>query len=156
MNLITVVFSRYHGNPKATAETVNSEGWLLTGDICTLERSTGLFTVVDRSKELVKYNGFQLIPSELEGILLTCPYVADAAVIGVWEEERATELARAYVVVEKSFENEEGVLGKIQDFVAGQVAPHKKLRGGVFKLDVIPKSLVDLFRFFFPSFFSPS
>lgn len=40
--------------------------------------------------------GFQVAPAELEGLLLTCPLVADCAVIGVWSEEQASELPRAY------------------------------------------------------------
>lgn len=41
-------------------------------------------------------SGFQVPPAELEGVLLTCPFVADCAVIGVWSEAQATELPRAY------------------------------------------------------------
>lgn len=52
--------------------------------------------IVERTKELIKYSGFQVVPSQLEGLLLECEFVADAAVIGVWSEERATELPRAY------------------------------------------------------------
>lgn len=50
--------SGYLGNPKATAETLTSDGWLKTGDVAVVD-ADGHFTVVDRRKELIKYNGFQ-------------------------------------------------------------------------------------------------
>ncbi|KAJ9125217.1 hypothetical protein QFC22_000171 [Naganishia vaughanmartiniae] len=55
-------------------------------------------SIVDRLKELIKYNGFQVAPAELEAMLLKHPKIADVAVIGVVSRERATELPRAYVV----------------------------------------------------------
>lgn len=53
---------------------------------------------MDRLKELIKYNGFQVAPAELEAMLLKHPKVGDVAVIGIVSAERATELPRAYVV----------------------------------------------------------
>lgn len=53
---------------------------------------------MDRLKELIKYNGFQVAPAELEAMLLKHPKVADVAVIGIVSAERATELVRAYIV----------------------------------------------------------
>ncbi len=80
----------------ATAATVDSEGWLHTGDIGYADED-GYFWIVDRLKELIKYKGFQVAPAELEALLLTHPAVADAAVIGVPDEE-AGELPKAFVV----------------------------------------------------------
>lgn len=88
-------FLGYHLNEKSTRETVNEDGWMMTGDICS-RSADGYFTVQERLKELIKYSGFQVAPAELEALLLECPMVADAAVIGVWYEDRATELPRAY------------------------------------------------------------
>ena len=50
--------------------------------------------IVDRSKEMIKYKGFQVAPAELEAILNTHPAVADSAVIGVYSEEDTTELPK--------------------------------------------------------------
>ncbi|KAK4706193.1 4-coumarate--CoA ligase, partial [Phenoliferia sp. Uapishka_3] len=133
------IMIKYHKNDEATARTIDKDGWMMTGDVC-VRSATGHYTIVDRRKEFMKYKGFQVIPSELEGILLSCPMVADAAVIGVWSEEQATELPRAYVVIDAAHINTKDVCLAIQNFVKGKVAPHKRLRGGVITMDVIPKS----------------
>jgi 4-coumarate--CoA ligase len=82
---------------------------------------------------LIKYKGLQVAPAELEALLLTHPKILDAAVIGV--DVPGTEVPRAYVVAQKGLTEQE-----VKDFVKGQVADYKNLRGGVVFLDVIPKS----------------
>lgn len=91
-----MVMKGYCGNPGATAAMIDSNNWLHTGDIGYYDEE-GFFYVVDRLKELIKYKGMQVAPSELEHLLLTHPEVTDAAVIGI-PDELAGELARAYVV----------------------------------------------------------
>lgn len=67
-------------------------------------------------------------------------YIAsDACVVGVWEESQSTELPLGYVVINKNA-SKKPTAKEIQDWVAEQVAPHKRLRGGVRFVDVIPKS----------------
>ncbi|KAF9928286.1 putative fatty-acid--CoA ligase FadD10 [Linnemannia zychae] len=134
------VMKGYRNNEKATRETIDSEGWLHTGDVAIVDEK-GNFFVVDRLKELIKYKGFQVAPAELEAILLTHPQILDAAVIGVENKEQATEVPLAFVV--KNQTNSEGqslTEQQVIDFVASKVAPHKKLRGGVRFIDIIPKS----------------
>ena len=80
------VMKGYLNNPEATAATIDDEGWLHTGDIGHIDADGHLY-VVDRLKELIKYKGFQVPPAELEALLLTHPKVADAAVIGLPDEE---------------------------------------------------------------------
>lgn len=86
----------YRGNPGATAAMIDHNNWLHTGDIGYYDED-GFFFVVDRLKELIKYKGMQIAPSELEHLLLTHPDVSDSAVIGVPNEE-AGELPKAFVV----------------------------------------------------------
>ncbi|KAG6425263.1 hypothetical protein SASPL_115690 [Salvia splendens] len=71
----------YFNNHKATAEIIDEEGWLHTGDVGYFDDEGRLY-IVDRIKELIKYKGFQVAPSELEDLLLTHPEIVDAAVIG--------------------------------------------------------------------------
>ena len=82
------------------------------------------FSIVDRIKELIKYKGFQVAPADLEALLLTHPKVDDVSVIGIFSEEHATELPRAYVVLNKDVEaQDQGVVSKeIADWVATQVS----------------------------------
>ena len=91
--------------------------------------------IVDRMKELIKYKGMQVAPSELEHLLLTHPQVLDAAVVGL-PDEMAGELPRAYVVKRQGSDLNEK---QVEDFVNSQVANFKKLRGGVIFLSQIPK-----------------
>jgi acyl-CoA synthetase (AMP-forming)/AMP-acid ligase II len=126
------VMKGYLNRPEATASTIDSEGWLHTGDIGYADEDSH-FYIVDRAKELIKYKGFQVPPAELEAVLLTHPAVADAAVIPRPDDE-AGEVPKAFVVLKGKATAEE-----IMDFVEEQVAPHKKLRFVEFT-DKIPKS----------------
>jgi 4-coumarate--CoA ligase len=69
----------YWRNEKATQDTFDEEGFLKTGDVA-IRDEKGLFWIVDRKKELIKVNGFQVAPAELEALLLEHEHVADAAV----------------------------------------------------------------------------
>ncbi|XP_072050904.1 uncharacterized protein [Amphiura filiformis] len=129
------IMKGYLKNPEATANCIDAEGWFHTGDIGYFAEDGQLF-VVDRLKELIKYKGSQVAPAELEELLLTNPAVADAAVIGIPDEE-AGELPKAFVVLKGTEQVTEEDIAK---FVAGKVAPQKKLRGGVEFLETIPKS----------------
>jgi acyl-CoA synthetase (AMP-forming)/AMP-acid ligase II len=90
------VMKGYLNNPKSTMITLDAEGWLHTGDIGYVDED-GNFFIVDRLKELIKYKGYQVAPAELEALLLTHPYVADAAVIPVADLD-AGEIPKAFVV----------------------------------------------------------
>src|SRR5690606_41295505 len=72
------VMAGYLNNPEATAATLDDEGYLHTGDVATVTED-GVFTIVDRVKELIKYKGYQVPPAELEALLLTHEKNADAA-----------------------------------------------------------------------------
>ena len=78
----------YLNNDQATADTIDADGFLHTGDMATVD-ANGCVYIVDRLKELIKYKGYQVPPAELEALLLTNPKIADAAVIGVIEEKPA-------------------------------------------------------------------
>ncbi|EJT52279.1 AMP binding protein [Trichosporon asahii var. asahii CBS 2479] len=132
------VMKGYHRNEAATRGTMEPGGWLRTGDVL-VRGEDGLWAVVDRVKELIKYKGFQVAPAELEGILLQHPAVIDAGVVGVQDDSQATELPRAYIVT-TSKEDPATVAKDVQAWVAARVAHHKALRGGVLVIDAIPKS----------------
>jgi acyl-CoA synthetase (AMP-forming)/AMP-acid ligase II len=127
------VMRGYLNNPEATAATIDAEGWLHSGDVATVD-SDGFFSIVDRLKELIKYNGFQVPPAELEALLITHPDVADVAVIGV-PDEACGELPKAFVV--PSGEEIDG--DALMLWVKDQVAPQKRIRL-VEAVDEIPKS----------------
>lgn len=133
------IFKGYYNNAKATSESFDSDGWYHTGDIGRMDEQNNLY-ITDRLKELIKYNGFQVAPAQLEGLLLGHPAVADVAVIGVYSEERATELPRAYIVVAGGKKGDGRLEQELHEWLNKQVAPYKKLRGGIRFVDAIPKS----------------
>lgn len=118
--------------PGATAATIDEDGWLHTGDIARFDATGNLF-IVDRVKELIKVKGFQVAPAELEALLRTHPAVADAAVIGV-PDEQAGERPRAYVVRAGQVTAEDLI-----EYVAARVAPYKRIDQVAFT-DAIPTS----------------
>ena len=128
------VMSGYLNNEAATAETIDADQWLHTGDVAKID-SDGHVYIVDRVKELIKYKGFQVPPAELEALLLTHACVADAAVIGV-EDLEAGELPKAFIVLKPG---QEATADDIMDFVGDKVSSYKKIRLVEFR-DDIPKS----------------
>ena len=126
------VMRGYLNRPDATAQTIDADGWLHTGDIGYADEDSHFF-IVDRAKELIKYKGFQVPPAELEALLLTHPCVADVAVIP-YPDDEAGEVPKAIVVLKQETDPE-----AILSFVADRVAPHKKIRHLEF-VDSIPKS----------------
>lgn len=129
------VMRGYLNRPEATAAMIDEEGWLHSGDIGYVDED-GCFFIVDRVKELIKYKGLQIAPAELEGVLLSHPSIADAAVIPLADEE-AGQVPKAYVVLKNGVSTDE--CGPILDYVSARVAPYKKLRA-LEAIDQIPKS----------------
>ena len=123
----------YLNKPDATAATLQ-DGWLRTGDLGSIDADGYLF-IVDRVKELIKVKGFQVPPAELEALLVTHPGVADAAVIGLPDDE-AGEVPVAFVVRAPGADPRPEDL---QAFVAGHVASYKRLRRVDF-VEAIPRS----------------
>ncbi|KAH1121496.1 hypothetical protein J1N35_004656 [Gossypium stocksii] len=128
------IMKGYLNNAEATAATLDSQGWLKTGDLCYID-DDGYVYVVDRLKELIKYKGYQVPPAELEALLLSHPQISDAAVIPFPDEE-VGQYPMAYVV-RKSGSNISDTA--LMDFVAKQVAPYKRIRKVAF-VTSIPKN----------------
>jgi len=128
------VMAGYLNNDEATRSTIDDDGWLHTGDLAQVD-AAGRVYIVDRLKELIKYKGYQVPPAELEAVLLAHPQIADAAVVGVQDTE-GEEVPKAFVVKQKDAELTEA---EVMEFVAGQVAPYKKVRQVEF-IDAVPKS----------------
>ncbi|WP_198653887.1 FadD3 family acyl-CoA ligase [Actinocorallia populi] len=91
------VMRGYLDDPRATAEAIDADGWLHTGDVGTLDER-GYLTVTDRLKDMFVVGGFNAYPAEIENVLVTHPAVADASVIGV-PDERLGEVGAAFLVL---------------------------------------------------------
>ncbi|KAI1727781.1 AMP-binding enzyme domain-containing protein [Ditylenchus destructor] len=128
------VMMGYFNRPEATAEAIDKDGWLRTGDVGYLDKE-GFLYVVDRRKELIKVKGFQVPPAELEDLLLSHPAIKDCAVVGI-PDKYSGELPKAFVV-----KNDESLTEhQVMDFVKDRLAYYKHLKGGVAFVSEIPKS----------------
>ncbi|MFN2101101.1 AMP-binding protein [Altererythrobacter sp. MF3-039] len=91
------VMSGYNDNPEATAEAVDAEGWMHTGDLGRMD-SQGFVTITGRVKEMIIRGGENLFPVEIENALLEHPDVAQVAVVGL-PDEKWGEIVAAFVRV---------------------------------------------------------
>lgn len=107
----------YWDNSEATRQTIDSDGWLHTGDVGYLD-DKGSLHVVNRIKELIKYKGYQVSPSEIESVLLSHPAVKDVAVIGR-PDERSGEIPMAFIVKQPGATI---TVQDIQDFVKRELS----------------------------------
>lgn len=128
------VMTGYLNNPTATAETIDADGWLHSGDIGIIDEH-GHMSIVDRMKELIKFKGFQVAPAELEALLITHPKVADVAVIGVPDDE-AGEVPKAFVTTPPGVSV---TLEEIQALVSENLVSYKQIRQFEV-IEAIPKS----------------
>ena len=90
------VMQGYFNNPDATAETIDADGWLRTGDIGFID-GDGNIHITDRKKDMFIVGGFNAYPAEIEAVLLGHPGVAQVAVIGM-PDARLGEVGAAFVV----------------------------------------------------------
>jgi acyl-CoA synthetase (AMP-forming)/AMP-acid ligase II len=90
------VMKGYLDNPEATAEAIDGDGWLHTGDIAIADAS-GNLTITDRMKDMFIVGGFNAYPAEIEKIMTGHPDVAAVAVVGV-PDDRLGEVGMAFVV----------------------------------------------------------
>ncbi|KAH8798526.1 hypothetical protein F5884DRAFT_813651 [Xylogone sp. PMI_703] len=111
----------HKGDPEATQDSFTESMWYRTGNIGILDSKRYLH-IDDRVKDLVKYNGFQASPSELEDVINRHPLVNEASVAGRGSEERSTELPCAFVVTEENVRHSSKLARDIIMFVGKQVA----------------------------------
>ncbi|KAL4884508.1 hypothetical protein BJY04DRAFT_182634 [Aspergillus karnatakaensis] len=133
------VFTGYMNDRASTEACLTTDRWFKTGDIG-FEDEMGNLHITDRAKDMIKFKGFQIAPTELEDILIEHPAVSDAAVIGIWNEEMQTEVPLAYLVRKGGAEDSASVALSIMEYLKGKVVSYKHLRGGVIWISQIPKS----------------
>ena len=100
------VVAGYFEDPEATAEAIDPEGWLHTGDVGVMD-SAGNVRITDRKKDMFIVGGFNAYPAEIEGALLAHPAVSQVAVIGV-PDERLGEVGHAFVILRPGAVDEAG------------------------------------------------
>ena len=124
----------YLDDPDATAAAIDSEGWLHTGDIGTVDNA-GNLRITDRLKDMYICGGFNVYPAEIEQALARLDGVADVAVIGV-ADERLGEVGRAFIVRRPGATiDEDAVIAYSREHLANFKAP----RSVVF-IDALPRN----------------
>ncbi|KAI1415019.1 AMP-binding enzyme [Hypoxylon sp. FL1857] len=132
----------YAFNQEANKTAFPMKGWYNTGDVCTID-AEGRVSVVGRTKDLIKYKGFQVSPAELETHINAHPNVVEGGVGAVRDESQLTELPTAWVILKGEFktaEQKKKALREIHGAVDSQVSGYKKLRGGVWEVKALPKN----------------
>lgn len=129
------VMKGYYKRPEETA-AVLKDGWLFTGDIGFLD-ADGYLTIVDRKKEMIVAGGFNVYPSEVDGVLFAHPKILEACTIGVPDEYRG-ETVKSYVVLKTGETAEaEEIIAHCRETLAAYKVP--KI---IEFIDVLPKSAV--------------
>ncbi len=103
-----IVMQGYYGNERGTAETIEPDGWLHTGDLASMD-ADGYVTIVDRKKDMILTGGYNVYPAEIERVVAAHPDVAMVAV-GRQPDEMKGETAKAYVVLKKGANGDEAAI----------------------------------------------
>ncbi len=123
----------YWGNPEATAEAFDAEGWWHTGDLARRD-AQGFYTIAGRAKDLLIRGGVNVYPAEIEGELLLQPQVRDVAVVGV-PDETWGEAGVAFVVADERRPTPDELL----EFLRPRLARYKHPSVFVF-VDALPRT----------------
>jgi fatty-acyl-CoA synthase len=110
----------YYKMPEATAEAIDADGWLHSGDLATVDEH-GYYRITGRIKDVIIRGGENIYPREIEEFLLTMPGIANAQVVGV-PDERYGEVVGAFVSLKQDADITEA---DIIDFARGKIARYK-------------------------------
>jgi long-chain acyl-CoA synthetase len=128
-----VVMSGYWNRPEATAEAIDEDGWLHTGDLAKQDED-GYFFIVDRKKELIIRGGFNIYPREIEEVLYEHPAIREVAVVGIPHDSLGEEVGAAVALKPGASATAEDV----QSFVKERVAAYKYPRR-IWFVEQLPK-----------------
>ena len=114
----------YLDDPERTAETIDQNGWLHTGDIGIMDQN-GYLDITDRKKDMIITGGFNVYPAEVENSLMSHPEIGQIAIVGA-PDERLGEIAVAFVVPTKqTAPTEEGIINWARERIANFKVPRQ-------------------------------
>ncbi|CAI5454513.1 unnamed protein product [Caenorhabditis angaria] len=122
---------------KNGSPNIDADGWMKSGDIVEIS-DNGFFNIVDRKKDMIKVNGFQVSPTEIENVILSLSKVVEVAVVGI-EDELSGQLPKAFIVLEEGSE-ELLFIKQLEHVLREKLSAIKQLRGGISFLKNLPKS----------------
>jgi HIP---CoA ligase len=141
------VMQGYLDDPAATAQTIDGDGWLHTGDLGNFT-DTGRLRIVGRKKDMFIVGGFNAYPAEIEGFLLSHPAVAQAAIIGV-PDDRLGQVGKAFIVSSPDYQgpiSSEELIGWCRERMAGFKVPRSVQFLDSLPLNATGKVVKDLLR----------
>jgi acyl-CoA synthetase (AMP-forming)/AMP-acid ligase II len=139
------VMKGYFDDPEATAEAIDSGGWLHTGDLGVVD-SGGRLKIIGRKKDMFIVGGFNAYPAEIEGFLMQHPAIAQAAVIGV-PDERLGQVGKAFIVLAtEEAVTEDDLIGWARERMAGFKVPRSVTFLDALPLNATGKVQKDLLR----------
>lgn len=115
------VMKGYWQRPEATADTIDEDGWLKTGDVAIIQED-GYLRIVDRIKDMILVSGFNVYPNEIEDVVCSHPDVLEAAAIGV-PDEKSGEAVKVFVVSSNPSLTKEDVKTHCKDNLTGYKLP---------------------------------
>lgn len=130
------VMQGYWQRPKETAEVLDAEGWLSTGDIGVMN-AQGFIRLVDRKKDMILVSGFNVYPNEIEDVVALHPGVAEVAAIGV-EDGVTGEKVKIVVVRRDPNLTQEQLLAHCREYLTGYKVP----KFVEFRIEELPKTTV--------------
>nr|XP_034180941.1 PKS-NRPS hybrid synthetase psoA-like [Osmia lignaria] len=130
---IVSMMTGYYKNPEATKNTIDEDGWLHSGDLGYYNEKGELF-IIDRLKELIKFQGFQIAPTEIEGVLQSHPAVLEVAVVSM---PHPLDCEHPVAFISK-VPTKEVTAAELMMLVANNLMDYCQLRGGVKFLPSLP------------------
>ncbi|HLR17003.1 MAG TPA: long-chain fatty acid--CoA ligase [Alcanivoracaceae bacterium] len=118
------VMKGYWQRPEDTADTIDADGWLRTGDIAVIQEN-GYMRIVDRKKDMIVVSGFNVYPNELEDVLAVLPEVAQCAAIGVPDERTGERIKMFVALVEGATLTSEQVIKHMRESLTAYKVPRE-------------------------------
>lgn len=117
------VMQGYWQRPEATADVLDNDGWIQTGDIAVIQED-GFVRIVDRKKDMIIVSGFNVYPNEIEAVLLNHQLIIEAAVIGV-PDRNTGEAVKAFLVADENqpLPSEEAIKAYCKENMTGYKVP---------------------------------
>ncbi|MCG8347819.1 MAG: long-chain fatty acid--CoA ligase [Chloroflexales bacterium] len=131
------VMKGYWKRTEETANTIDPDGWLHTGDICKVDND-GYFFIVDRKKDMIIASGYKVLPRDVEEVLFMHPAILEAVVAGIPHPTRGDDTVKAYVVLKPDATL---TVEEVKEFCQQHLAPYKVPREIEFRSE-LPKTMV--------------
>ena len=129
-----VIWRGYYNNPTETSQALDEEGWYHTGDLGYMDSDNFLY-IMERKKEILKYQGHHYWPNEIENVILELPDVKEVCVVSVFDEERGDAAGALIVTHKNSSLTAEHVIQHVKQRL---IEPHKQINAGAYFVDQLP------------------